>query len=62
MSHYLAYVYGPADKETLFRVMAPYNENYDGPETGGLRPELVVLENVPVMTLETSLRHDHVVP
>lgn len=55
MSHYLAYVYGPADKETLFRVMAPYNENYDGPETGGLRPELVVLENVPVMTLETSL-------
>lgn len=55
MSHYLAYVYGPADKETLSRVMAPYNENYDCPEKGGMPPELVVLENVPVMTLETSL-------
>lgn len=55
MSHYLAYVYGPKDKETLARVMKPYNEEWDCPETGGLPPELVVLENVPVMTLETSL-------
>lgn len=55
MSHYLTYVYGPKDKETLARVMKPYNENWECPETGGLRPELVVLENVPVMTLETTL-------
>lgn len=55
MSHCLAYVYGPKDKETLDRIMQPYNENWECPETGGLRPELVVLENVPVMTLETSL-------
>lgn len=55
MSHYLAYVYGPKDKETLTRVLKPYNEDWNCPETGGLRPELVVLENVPVMTLETTL-------
>lgn len=55
MSHYLAYVYGPKDKETLARVMRPYNEQWECPETGGMRPELVMLENVPVMTLETSL-------
>jgi hypothetical protein len=55
MSHYLAYVYGPANKETLDRVMKPYNQDYHCPETGGMPPELVVLTNVPVLTLETSI-------
>lgn len=51
MSHYLAYVYGPTDQETLTRIMQPYNEN--GNNSFG--HELVVLTNIPVMTLETSL-------
>lgn len=55
MSHYLAYVYGPKDNETLTRVMKPYNIDWSYPESGGMRPELVVLENIPVMALETSL-------
>lgn len=55
MSHYLTYVYGPSDHETLTRVMAPYNEEYRCSDNPGLTPELVVLTNVPVMTLETSL-------
>lgn len=55
MSHYLTYVYGPKDNETLTRVLRPYNEDWSCPDSGGMSPELVVLENVPVMTLETSL-------
>lgn len=51
--HYLGYVYGPKDKETLMRIMAPYNEQEEYGVTLG--PELVVLSNIPTMTLETSL-------
>lgn len=53
MSHYLTYVYGPEDKATLERVMKPYNEQWES--TGSLRPDLVVLTNVPVFTLENTL-------
>lgn len=56
--HYLAYVYGPSTAEQLTEILAPFNECPSDEDicSGKVRRfDVVMMTNIPVMTLETTL-------